>query len=68
MQAINYLFAAVIPVFIGMFMMAWYDLDHPVTKEIMYEPVNCQIPLSKYLAIISLRVSVIVYNQNNGHK
>jgi len=42
MQVINYLFVAVISAFIGMFMMAWYDLDHPITKEKKHETVNIE--------------------------
>lgn len=42
MQVINYILIAVISVIIGMFLMAWYDLDHPVTKEIIHEPVNIE--------------------------
>ena len=42
MQVINYFFVAIISAFIGMFIMAWYDLDHPVTKEIKDETVNVE--------------------------
>jgi len=42
MQAINYLFVAIISAFIGMFIMAWYDLDHPVTKGIKHEAFNIE--------------------------
>lgn len=40
MQVINYLFVAIISAFIGMFAMAWYDLDNPPIKEAEHESVN----------------------------
>ena len=55
MQVINYLFVAVISAFIGMFMMAWYDLDHPITKEKKHETVN--IENNYYLKEIASKVS-----------
>ena len=42
MQVINSIFIAIISIFIGMFMMAWYDLDHPVAKETKHEAVSVE--------------------------
>lgn len=42
MQAINYILVAIISAFMGMFLMAWHDLDNPVVKEIIHEPLNIE--------------------------
>ena len=42
MQLINYVFVAAISAFVGMFVMAWYDLDHPVEKEAKHYTFNVE--------------------------
>lgn len=42
MQVINYFLVAIISIFIGMFVMAWYDLDHPVKKEARHYTFNVE--------------------------
>lgn len=42
MQVINYILIAFIAWFVGAFMMAWYDLDHPKKEVVDNEPVYIQ--------------------------
>lgn len=40
MRIINYVIIAVVAWVIGAFMMAWYNLDHPIEKEVIKEPAT----------------------------